>query len=105
MRWIVRLFDRTRLPEEFQEDLNKAISTLKNAGTTAIYLFGSLAEGRATHDSDIDLAIQGIAPQSFFDLYSRTARGLKHELDLIDLDHEKVFARFLRETNRLVQIA
>ncbi len=59
------VFENVKIPKEFQKDLNFAFSTLKKAGSTAIYLFGSLAEGRASTFSDIDLAIQGVLPKFF----------------------------------------
>lgn len=93
------------IPIEFQNDLDIAISVLKAAGTTEIFLFGSLTSEHRRSDSDIDLAVCGLQADKFFEVYSRAAKNLVHELDLVDLDHEVEFASFLRETNRLVRIA
>ena len=93
------------IPEAYRNDLDAAVAALKKAGSTEIYLFGSIAEGLVGENSDIDLAVRGIPAEKFFKVYSDTARRLDHDLDLVDLDHETDFAAFLRETNRLVKIS
>lgn len=93
------------IPSDFLKDIEQAVSTLKEAGSREIFLFGSLSNNKASTKSDIDMAITGIPAEKFFEVYSKTARNLVHDLDLVDLDHEKEFAAFLRENNRLVQIA
>jgi predicted nucleotidyltransferase len=92
------------IPADFRSDLERAVVTLKACGSTGIYLFGSLAGGNCREDSDIDLAVTGIPAARFFESYSLAARGLRHQLDLVDLDHETAFADFLREDGRLVRI-
>ncbi len=93
------------IPDPFKSDIDKAVSILLAEGSRAVYLFGSLKDGSWTPESDIDLAVTGIAANRFFEIYSKAGRGLMHELDLINLDTEKRFAKFLKDTNRLVQIA
>jgi len=48
-----------QLPENYQINLQRAVKILKEAGCTAVFLFGSLATGKIRDKSDIDLAIQG----------------------------------------------
>ena len=73
------------IPTDFQGDINKAVAALQVAGSTGIYLFGSLTSGTAGPDSDIDLAVSGLPASRFFEIYSQVARNLTHELDLVDL--------------------
>jgi predicted nucleotidyltransferase len=94
----------SELPKEYQKDVAKASGILRAAGSKGLFLFGSLANGSPSDDSDIDLAITGIPANRFFELYAKAGRELDHELDLVDLDHEEEFARFLMETDRLVQL-
>lgn len=54
----------------------------------AVYLFGSLAAGRARPDSDLDLAV--LAPQAFsasarWEAQERIAAALARPVDLVDL--------------------
>jgi predicted nucleotidyltransferase len=71
-------------------------------GARRVILFGSLAGQGAWHArSDIDLAVEGLAPSEFFSAYSvcrdLLPRGL--ELDLVPLEkaHPEMRARLLRE--------
>jgi len=48
------------IPTDFQVDISKAVAALQAAGSTGIYLFGSLTSGTAGPDSDIDLAVSGL---------------------------------------------
>lgn len=97
--------DKARIPPEFLTDIEKVVGVLRSFGTTEVYLFGSLVSGPWRADSDIDLAISGMRPDCYLRAYALASRGLEHDLDLVDLDHEKPLASFLRETNRLVRIA
>ena len=59
--------DINALPEEFKEDIKKAVSILKEAGCSEIYIFGSLAEGKdVLLTSDIDLAVKGLPNAKYF---------------------------------------
>jgi predicted nucleotidyltransferase len=94
------------LPKEYRDDIKKAISLLKKAGCTEIYLFGSLAEGqtiRAT--TDIDLAVKGLPNALYFKTLAELLFSLQHSVDLISLDTDITFAQHLIEGNRLEKIA
>ena len=52
------------------------------------YLFGSAAQGRLTHQSDLDIAVSGESPLSYnqkFEIISSLSKEISHEIDLIDL--------------------
>ena len=47
-----------------------------------LYLIGSLAKGRFGSQSDIDLVIQGLAPESFFKGYAFLLKESRFPIDL-----------------------
>lgn len=93
------------IPEAFEEDIDRAIKILKEAGCTEVYLFGSVAEGRACSASDLDFAVRGCPPGKFFSLGGTLMLALKHPVDLVDLDGPNPFARHLEEQDRLLRVA
>lgn len=92
------------LPQPYQQNLEQAIKILKNGGCTAIYLFGSLTNGKFHSQSDIDLAVRGCPPEEFFHLFGELIFTLDYSVDLIDLDTDDLFARSLIEKGKLQQI-
>ncbi|MGB9723839.1 MAG: nucleotidyltransferase family protein [Chloroflexia bacterium] len=92
------------LPEAFQADIRRAVEILRAAGCTEIFLFGSAAAGTAESRSDIDLAVRGCPSNQFFNLLGKLLWELNHPVDLIDLDAQDAFARFLEERGKLVRV-
>ena len=90
---------------EVQESIRKAAECLTRAGAREVYLFGSVASGVIHEHSDIDMAVSGLPPRIFFQAMSEAARFLDREMDLIDLDEDTPFVRFLREKGRLKRVA
>ena len=100
------MLDINNLPLEFKEDILKAISLLKKAGCTEIYLFGSLTQGSAIRETaDIDFAVKGLPNEIYFKTLADLLFSLKHKIDLVSLDADISFARHLIEGNRLEKIA
>ena len=46
------------LSPEIEKDLDIAIDYLKSVGCTEIFIFGSVATGEATSESDLDIAVR-----------------------------------------------
>lgn len=73
----------------------------------AVYLFGStIGDGFYDHHSDIDLAVQGLAPADFYRAFVEALDlAAPFKLDLLDLDNEampaKVRHTILEEGHRL----
>ena len=63
----------------------------------AIYLFGSALEDEGSA-RDIDLAVDGIKPNRFFDFYARLFFGLPKPVDLIDLAKDLPIVGLIRQT-------
>lgn len=66
-------------------------------GICEAYVFGSLIRpGRFREDSDVDVAVQGVNPEAFFEVMSLLSAALERPVDLVDLS-ECHFARRIRE--------
>lgn len=92
------------IPEAFQPDIERAVEILKEGGCSEVFLFGSLAEGCSQESSDIDLAVRGCPPSSFFRLYGKLLWELKHRVDLVDLDADDPFARWLIQNEEMLRV-
>lgn len=92
------------LPVAFQRDVSRAIGILKESGCTAIFLYGSLGEGKIREKSDIDIAIQGCPKGKFYSLLGKLLLALDHSVDLVNLDSPDPFARYLENEGRLLQV-
>jgi len=95
----------SKMDEELREAIQRAAAVLKSYGAREVYVFGSAAAGKMHEGSDVDLAVSGMSPAVFFRAMSRAADALGRELDLIDLDHENAFTRYLREEGELHRVA
>jgi len=63
----------------------------------SVWLFGSALEdeGKA---ADIDLAVEGLRPEKFFDFYGRLFFDLPKPVDLVDLEQDPPIATIVRST-------
>lgn len=89
----------------YEENLMRAVNILKEGGCTEIYLFGSLSTGQSHQKSDMDLAVRGCPPGNFFPLLGKLLVTLDYSVDLVDLDKNLAFARFLEQEKELQRIA
>jgi predicted nucleotidyltransferase len=65
-------------------------------GVKSVWLFGSSLEDES-QATDIDLAVEGLLPEKFFDFYGRLYFELPKPVDLIDLGQEPPIAALIRE--------
>lgn len=93
------------LSPEIEKDLDTAITYLQSIGCTEIFIFGSVATGSATGESDLDIAVRGIDPAQFFFVYGELLTRLSRPVDLIDLDIQKRFGQQLLDTDSLRRVA
>ena len=76
-----------QLMELARRDLDLITQTLRdNYAVQRIILFGSLAKGQFTAESDIDLAVAGLAPADFFTAYAEVNRLSCFKVDLKPLE-------------------
>lgn len=90
------------LPDAFQHDLQRAADILRGEGIDRIYLFGSLAAGSASEDSDIDLIVDGISQVKVSVLRRKLNRDLGRRVDVVH--RESAFARHVFISARPVRI-
>jgi len=96
-------FNFDSLPDTYKIDIQKAVEILKQGGCKEIYLFGSLVTGKYHENSDIDIGIKGLAPDKFFDIYSKFD-NFKNTIDLVDFDESNSFYSVLYENRRVIKI-
>lgn len=89
------------MSEDLEREIRVAAEVLKAEGAAEVYVFGSWAKGTERPDSDIDLAVSGLPPKKFFRAMGRATAAVHRPLDLIDLDEDTPFVRFLREHGKL----
>jgi len=92
------------MDEELKKGIRQAASALKAAGAREVYLFGSAATGTLREGSDIDLAVEGLAPERFFGAMGVAGDILRRPVDLVDLDEDNPFTRYLKEEHELVRV-
>ena len=92
------------MTDELRKRVAQAAQALKAAGAREVYLFGSAANGSLREGSDIDLAVTGLPPEVFFEAMGMVGDILRCPLDLIDLDEDNPFTRYLKEEEELVRI-
>jgi predicted nucleotidyltransferase len=93
-----------QLPEIYQKDVSRAVEILKEAGCSNVFLFGSLVTGNIRSGTDIDLAVRGCPKGKFFRLLGRLMLELDHPVDLVNLDRQDAFSRYLEKEGGLLQI-
>jgi predicted nucleotidyltransferase len=89
---------------EIHSSVERAVTALKKAGAREVYIFGSAATGKIHEHSDLDLAVSGLLPERFFRAMAQASRALGGSLDLVDLDHDTPFARYLKEEGELQRV-
>lgn len=90
-------------------DINELVAQgaalLRSLGAREVYVFGSVASGKVRKDSDIDLAVSGLPPESFFGTLARLTDLLDRSVDLVDLDDASPFTTHLRSRGLLRRVA
>jgi predicted nucleotidyltransferase len=89
---------------EVQRSINQAAAIMQAAGAEAVYLFGSIAEGSFRPDSDVDLAVSGLPPDKFFHTMGQLLQLMPRPLDLVDLDVDTPFTRYLKQKGKLYRV-
>ncbi len=91
-------------PKNLEALLRKAGKILRAAGAEEVYVFGSAATGTMNERSDVDLAVSGLPPRSFFPAMAKVSDVFERAIDLVDLDVKSPFTRYLREEGELKRV-
>lgn len=70
---------RRRLPAVVRE-------LVERFGARRVVLFGSLLSGRLHERSDIDIAVEGLAPERYWEALWRCSEALGHDVDLVPIE-------------------
>ena len=92
------------VPTRLVGGLAEAARALRDAGAREVYLFGSARTGHLREGSDVDLAVSGLPPEVFFKAMGAARRALGRPVDLVDLDEESPFTRYLKEEGELERV-
>jgi uncharacterized protein len=84
--------------------IDKVKTLLIQEGCREVYLFGSLATGMATENSDIDIGIKGFPPEKFFRLHAQLEEEVPFRVDLIDFDTEIDFFNMLSSVGEVIRL-
>lgn len=84
--------------------IEEAAARLVAFGASAVYVFGSWARGDARPDSDVDLAVRGVSPSRFLEALGVAWDTVGRPVDLINLDIDSPFTRYLEEKGGLVRV-
>ena len=89
---------------EMDNLVRQAAAVLIQAGAREVYLFGSSGRGVDSPESDVDLAVAGLPPESFFKAVGLARRVLKRPVDLVDLDESNPFTDYLKQSGELRRV-
>jgi len=92
-------------PSHLDHLLETGAALLKASGAREVYVFGSVATGKAHAASDIDLAVSGLPPETFFETMARLSDLFQTPFDLVDLDQPSPFTAYLKDRGLLRRVA
>lgn len=88
---------------KIEKKLAIAVEYLKLLGCNEIILFGSLANKSSDESSDIDLAITGISPRTYFKTVAVISSIVGRKIDLIAMDYiQKDLEEIIRKEGRVL---
>ena len=82
-----------------------AAAILREEGASEVYVFGSFARGDTHPESDLDLAVLGLASERVLRAMARVRRATGRAADVVQIEREPVFIQFLRSTRELRRVA
>ncbi len=90
--WKLRIARRERAQKERWQEARREAEALaemlvKHYGADKVVLFGSVLDGdRFYEGSDIDLAVSGLPPESFFAVWDKLEEASPFRVDLVTLE-------------------
>jgi predicted nucleotidyltransferase len=104
LRRVIILQGGSAMDTDLSALIEKAAAALKAAGAREVYIFGSASRGTLRPDSDVDIAVSGLPAEVFFPAMSKASRALDRPIDLIDLDEDNPFTRYLKNKGELLRV-
>lgn len=88
--------------EVFERELEKIIGISREFGAEKVLLFGSCLE-EVESAQDIDIAVKGVKPEKFFEMYGKILGVINSEIDLIPLeDTREHFSKRILEKGKVI---
>jgi len=86
--------------------VEQGVDILRRLGATEVYVFGSATSGRwVLGQSDLDFAERGIRPQDFYSAVGQLLTRIEPaSSDLVDLDDDTPFTRYLQRKGKLLRV-
>lgn len=91
--------------EDMRQLVEKAAAILLASGASEVYVFGSAASETATAPRDLDLAVSGLPPERYLKALGDAMDALGISIDLVDLDEDNPFTRYLKKDGVLARVA
>ena len=91
--------------EQIAELLASVGAILREEGAAEVYVFGSFARGDVRPDSDIDLAVVGLASDRIIPAMGRVREVTGRMADILQVEGQHAFVRYLRSTGELRRVA
>lgn len=86
----------------FNKDIHEIIRISKEYDAKKVLLFGSCLE-EIESANDIDIAVIGVDPKKFFEMYGKIIREASSEVDLVPLENiREHFANSILKKGRLI---
>jgi predicted nucleotidyltransferase len=99
------MLEHLSIPDELKRDISIAAEILLSDGCREVYLFGSLANGDYTPESDIDLATVGLPKERFISSYAKILSRIRRRVDLIPLDYDQDFGNRVKNSGVIARVA
>ncbi|WP_154651639.1 nucleotidyltransferase domain-containing protein [Sediminispirochaeta bajacaliforniensis] len=64
----------------------------------------SIASGRYTEESDLDIAIIGLEKKKFFQVYGELLSCVKRPVDMVGLDYHTDFSSQIKKEGALIRV-
>ncbi len=88
--------------EVFNKGLGEIIRISKEYNAEKVLLFGSCLE-EIEMANDIDIAVKGVNPEKFFEMYGKIIRAAASEVDLVPIENVREhFANSILKKGRLI---
>jgi predicted nucleotidyltransferase len=88
-----------------KKEIARAAEILRSHGAKEVYLFGSAASGEYRKSSDVDFAIKGLPPTNFYRAVGDLLVSVSIPVDVVDLEQDTPFTRYLTTRGNLVRLA
>lgn len=88
--------------ESFINDVNNIIRISKEYDAEKVFLFGSCLD-ETESANDIDIAVKGVNPEKFFEMYGKILGAVENEIDLVPIENiREHFANNIFENGKLI---